>query len=94
MWWDVGYGACGGNPLPKREGLDSDRQRLYQAEFETMVRVLQLEARNCQSAAIHGLGHSSHPDKEQAFLQFLNDNPDLSDRDRSYVMAAIQGNIL
>jgi TPR repeat protein len=94
MWWDVGYGACGRNSFPKREIQESDRQRLSQATFETMTRVLQLEARNCQSAAIHGLGHSSHPDKEQALLQFLHDNPDKSDRDRSYVMAAIEGKIL
>ncbi len=94
MWWDVGYGACR-SPFPARREIDeADHVRLDQATFETMVRVLQLESTVCQSAAIHGLGHSFHPDKEKVLRQFLSDHPDLSDGDRDFVMRAIAGKIL
>ncbi|HEX2906814.1 MAG TPA: hypothetical protein VHO69_08140 [Phototrophicaceae bacterium] len=99
MWWDAGYGRCGGKwrggtLIKERTMTDEDHKRLYQVYFETMVSVLQLPSRPCQTAAIHGLGHSKHPDKERVLRQYLADHPDLSDRSRSYVMEAIKGEIL
>lgn len=97
MWWDIGYGACSDrhtDPKPVMRILtEEDRQKLIAANFETMVRVLNLKSRACQKAAIHGLGHSSHPDKEKVLRQYLDDNPDLLDWLRSYVMAAIGGRV-
>jgi hypothetical protein len=94
MWWDIGYGKCDSSDMPKREVVEQDRGRLYQASFETMTKVLRIKSRACQSAAIHGLGHSSHPEKENVLRQYLADHPNLSDGDRAYVMSAIAGKVL
>ncbi len=94
MWWDIGYGSCGSPQPPKREVAEKDHGRLRQASFETMVQVLQIKSATCQRAAIHGLGHSSHPDKEKVLQQYLEDHPNLSDGDRGYVLSAIAGKIL
>jgi hypothetical protein len=95
MWWDIGYGDCSSywrtdSSFKKREYPEDVRNRLKQANFETMIRVLQLESLRCQKAAIHGLGHSSHPDKEKALRQYLADNPNLPEWLRLYTLTAIE----
>lgn len=95
MWWDIGYGACShSQPSPRKTLTEAERKRLFQADFETMVRVLGHESLTCQGAALHGLGHSLHPDKENGLLKFLADHPDLSDGARFRIMEAIKGDVL
>jgi hypothetical protein len=100
MWWEDGlYAAmCSnsshGQRIEKRQMEKLDYKRLGEATFDTLTRILQLQSGNCRAAAIHGLNHFSHPDKERVLLRFIEDNPELSDRDRSFVMAAIRGELL
>ncbi len=94
MWWDIGYGVCE-NPTAKRpERTKEDKQRLFQASFDTIVKVLKMPQLSCQEAAIHGLGHSRHPDKERVLQEYLRDNPDLPCRLSDYALAAIRGEVM
>lgn len=92
MWWDIGYGACGDRaPRIIRKDDEETRKRLYQATFDTMVRVLHLKSKDCQRAAIHGLGHRRHPDTEKVLRQYLEDNPNLPEYLKEYALGAIVG---
>lgn len=95
MWWDIGYGACGHSSLKNmlREATEEEKHRLRQATFDTQVRVLKLKGYENQKAAIHGLGHSSHPDKEKVLRNYLDENPDLPAWLRDYAIGAIEGTL-
>lgn len=99
MWWDIGYGACSHGSredlaVNKREWTEEVRYQLSQATFETMVRVLSHPHMRCQEAAIHGLGHSHHPEKKQVLERYLENNPNIPLRLREYTLAAMRGEIM
>lgn len=94
MWWDIGYGGC---ERPRKYDPNykppskEDLQRLNQAEFETIVRVLNSKSSyEAQHAAIHGLGHRSHPDKIKTLEQYLEDHPNIPAWLREYALYAIE----
>lgn len=97
MWWDIGYGSCGydgvGRQKP-REYSEEDIKRINRANFMVMLEVLNMDSLHCQKAAIHGLGHSKHYEKELVLLEYLDANPDLPASLREYTLEAIKGRIM
>jgi len=83
MWWDY---IChevwtGGGPT-----LSLDRQEILEAVMRTLVKILELPYRNCQWAALHGLGHARHPKVREIVQRYLDvHGADLSDEDRQWV---------
>lgn len=94
MWWDSDFTKlyCPYD-VPQREYDESEIQRLRQVMFETLTAILQLDSLDCKAAALHGLGHLPHPDKEKVIKAFLVDHPELADW-HEYAIAAIEGDIL
>ena len=94
MWWDIGYGACSDSGLAsanvKEKLTDADRQRLRNAKHQTQVRLLNHKSYSCQEAAIHGLQHSGHPERENALRKYIADNPDLPARLKEFALHAIE----
>lgn len=97
MWWDIGYGSCGYDGIGRqkpREYSEEDIKRINQKNFLVMVEVLNMDSLHCQKAAIHGLGHSKHYEKELVLLEYLDTNPDLPASLREYALDAIKGRIM
>ena len=92
MWWDsLCYDWQCGNRLRSRGGED---QAMQDVMFETLARILRLESIQCQTAALHGLGHLHHPDTEPLIQQYLERNPTLASETKEYALAAAQFNVL
>lgn len=96
MWWEVGFGDCGGrnSVSGKLNFNDADRQGIRRAELETMIKIITLEPLPIQQSAIHGFGHSPYPEKEPILRQYLEDNPEHPAWIREYALAAIEGKIM
>jgi hypothetical protein len=94
MWWDSDFTRfhCPFG-ISQRDYDEEEVQRLRQAMFETLCNILELDSLPCEAAALHGLGHLPHPDKEKVIKTFLANHPELSDW-RDYALAAIDGDIL
>jgi hypothetical protein len=78
MWWDL----LASNVLEKHgESVvprsDADQEQVRLAMVATLGRILQLEQRHCQEAALHGLNHIATPQERAEFidplLQLLRD---------------------
>ena len=67
------------NPMKRidREGNDNHR-RIQDAMFETLVKILNLESRQCQGAAMHGMKHVFHPETSEVIERYIAANPQLS----------------
>ena len=95
MWWDLiisGYFATthtSWHPLI----LEDKDAWAHQTIFETLCRILEIDSRECQKAAFHGLGHLNHPLTEQTISAHLNANP-LIDRElKEYSAKAMRGEV-
>lgn len=89
MWWEnLARGIPGhlGGP-----GWWSDRQRIENAMFQTLAKLLELEAESCRVDALHGLNHLAHPGKEQLIRQYLARHAGLDLDHRLYAEKAIAG---
>lgn len=87
MWWDS---VCWhlwhrGKKDRLRGGEDLSMQDVI---FETLVEILALESENCQSAALHGLGHLHHPATKEVIENYICRHPALTDEARAYALAA------
>ncbi|MFN2511108.1 MAG: hypothetical protein ABR568_06635 [Pyrinomonadaceae bacterium] len=94
MWWDLLISGYFGpwhtwDPLM----VDDKDLQAQQAIFETLCRILKLESRECQKAALHGLGHLNHRLTEQTIEAFLNENPGLDEELKQYAIKSIKGEI-
>jgi hypothetical protein len=95
MWWDSiisGYfetAHTSWHPLI----VDDTDVEFQQAIFETLCRILNLESRECQRAALHGLGHLNHPLTEQTIEAYLNENPMIDEELKEYAIKCITGEI-
>jgi hypothetical protein len=70
MWWDL---------LSDRmaEDQSADGARLRQTMFDVLCRILNLDARSCQVAALHGLNHLEDPRTEVVVKEWLSRHPAL-----------------
>ena len=82
MWWDLTLHGFWTPPRPFIPGtwrgdaskLDAESRVLLDVTFETLKRILALPSRECQKAALHGLGHLYHPDVRDAVQEFIDAN--------------------
>ncbi len=94
MWWDYISHEVWAHDY-KEPALSPDRQQILEAVMRTLVRILELPYRNCQWAALHGLGHARHPKVREIVQQYLDEHgAELSDEDRIWVEACREGRVL
>jgi hypothetical protein len=97
MWWESPFDllppTAGARGLELRANYRQGYGKLLQVAFETLTEILRLDSRACQDAALHGLGHLHHPDRECVILQFLMETR-VSRKLRNYAYAAIDGKML
>ncbi len=91
MWWDsFAYSFFRINP---KENVE--HQRIQDAMFHTLQKILLLDSVDCQSAALHGLGHLRHPDTAKIINNYiLKNRTSLSDDKIAYAEACITGDIM
>lgn len=100
MWWDALAYPFHMLQADRTEGVDESTiqerygyllgengQRIKQVMFETLSRILQLDAPLCQIAAIHGLGHLFHPDTPQVLLSYLEKHKEPAESVANYYEA-------
>ncbi len=84
MWWDYLRISEKNNPDPK----------VKEAILKALSKILEIDSRNCQRSALHGLGHLEHPEKEKVIEKFVLSHPDLDTELTSYAYSAMQGSVL
>ena len=72
----------------------ADRQRIENALFRTLAKLLKLEAEHCRIDALHGLNHLAHPRKESLIRNYLARRPGLDRNHRRYAEGAILGELM
>ena len=86
MWWDsFCYAWHCGNRKRSNGGEDLQMQDVM---FETLVKILSLDSKICQGAALHGLSHLHHPETNTAIQSYLDLNPDLDVEWRNIALGA------
>jgi hypothetical protein len=95
MWWDLLIGGYLGTWHTSWDPLivDDKDLRTQQAIFQTLCRILKLESRECQKAALHGLGHLNHPLTKQTIEAYLNQNSMIDGELKEYAIKCIEGEI-
>ena len=83
MWWDL-----------LRYFGDDREERVVNEMFLALEKILLLDSLDCQAAALHGLGHLDHSDKESLIRKYLNEHRDLHPDIRRYATSCIKGNVL
>lgn len=83
MWWDL-----------LRYFGDKREEQVVDEIFRALNRILFLSSLDCQTAALHGLGHLEHSDKESLINKYLNAHRDLDPDTRRYAVSCIEGNVL
>lgn len=91
MWWDsFAYSFFRIDP-----NKNIEHQRIQNAMFATLQKILLLDSMDCQFAALHGLGHLRHPNTTIVIHEYIQKNRDsLTDDDIAYAEACITGNIM
>lgn len=92
MWWEnlsKGIPGHAGGP-----NWWADRQRIENAMFQTLAKLLELKAETCRIDALHGLNHLAHPGKERLIRQYLGRHEGLDEGHRLYAERAIAGALL
>lgn len=83
MWWDL-----------LRFFADNREDRVVEEVFLALEKILFIDSLDCQGAALHGLGHLDHPDKESLINKYLSKHEDLDPEIRRYATSCIGGNVL
>ena len=83
MWWD----------LLRYFGEDRD-ERVVDEMYLALKKILVLDSLDCQTAALHGLGHIEHSGKGPLINSYLSNHQDLHPDIRRYAVSAIKGNVL
>lgn len=93
MWWDgLAYDI---HPMGIADPINNPtHRRIQNAMFETLSKILELEAEQCQMAALHGLNHVRHPHTVGLISAFIRKNPDLSNDDIEYALSCARGEAL
>lgn len=92
MWWDsLAYDWHCGNRSRSNGGEDEQMQDIM---FETLEKILALPSLECQTAALHGLGHLHHPATAQLIDQYIQRNPAIDEDLRDYALAAARFDVV
>lgn len=71
-----------------------DKVPLQNVMFATLLQILDLDLKDCQFAALHGLNHLKHPDTELEIRKFIAKHDDLSTEDIEFAEACITGDMM
>jgi hypothetical protein len=69
---------------------DEDGKEVQQAMFETLKQILEIDSEDCQTSALHGLGHLKHPETEVTIKGFLKRHS-VSGKLKDYANACVAG---
>jgi len=76
MWWDIIAGQfCAEQDYWSHEVFhpqQDDVRQVHDVMLDTLVRVLALEDRRCQGAALHGLGHLHHAQGARIVQEYID----------------------
>jgi hypothetical protein len=72
----------------------ADRQYVEETMFQTLTKLLELEAENCRIDALRGLAYLAHPGKQSLILEYLDRHPGLDEDHRRHAEGAIAGALL
>ncbi|WP_298862154.1 hypothetical protein [uncultured Sulfitobacter sp.] len=90
MWWDA-LAYCI-NPMKHVDPVGNPvHKRIQGAMFHTLAQILDLDAADCQSAALHGLNHVLHPDTKALIDDFIMRRPDLPQDFIDYAYHCVAG---
>ena len=67
---------------------------LQNVMFATLNKILQLDNKDCQYAALHGLNHLQHPDTKTIIEQYIAMQADLDYDDMEFARACITGRVM
>lgn len=70
---------------------EDEKQPLQNVMFETLTKILIINNRDCQFAALHGLNHLRHPETETLIRQYMASQDDLTEDDVEFAQACITG---
>jgi len=92
MWWDS-FCYCWhcGNRERSRGGEDLAMQDVM---FDTLIKILGVDSKICQGAALHGLSHLHHPETKNIIEIYLGRNPLLSEDWRRVALGAAQFDLM
>jgi hypothetical protein len=82
MWWD----------LLRYFGQGPDL-RVIETQLSVLGQILSLSDKECQRAALHGLGHITHDGKADLIAEFLS-RPGVNEELRTYAGHALAGDVL
>lgn len=95
MWWDLVITGYFENWDTSGQLLivDDEDSRFQRAIFETLCGIMKLDSKECQKAALHGLGHLNHPLTEKTIQTYLNENPMIDGGLKEYAIKCSKGEI-
>jgi hypothetical protein len=93
MWWDgLAYVI---HPMRIVDPAnDASHRRIQEAMFQTLAKILTLDVRHCQIAALHGLNHVAHPETKDLIMSFIAHHQELSAEEIEYAIACANGEAL
>jgi len=92
MWWDsLAYDWHCGNRSRANGGED---QFMQDVMFETLERILGLNSIECQTAALHGLGHLHHPKTNDLIERYIEQRGPIERGLRDYAWAAARFEVM
>ncbi|GAC1373951.1 MAG: hypothetical protein NVSMB40_10740 [Aquirhabdus sp.] len=72
-----------------------EHQRIQNAMFTTLQKILLLDSYDCQGVALHGLGHLRHTDTAKIINDYISKNrASLTNDEVAYAEACITGDIM
>lgn len=91
MWWDS-FAQC----FYRKDLLKNDaNRRIQDVMLRTLEKILGLESRHCQAAALHGLGHLRHSEGARVINAYLErGGAALDEHIIRYARACIAGDIM
>lgn len=92
MWWDsLTYDWHCGIRARDKGGEDELMQDVM---FDTLGKILLLPSEECQTAALHGMGHLHHPETCPVIDAYLTKRPEIDTDLREYALAAARFKVL
>lgn len=98
MWWDMilhTFWHIYYSTDDNYHKLPADGKQMFDAMYQTLLRILALNHRGCQWSALHGLGHLRHPLGREAVQNYLDvHRRELTDEDLKWVEGCRDGRIM
>jgi hypothetical protein len=97
MWWDMilhTFWQIYYSTNDNYQKLPADGKQMFDAMYQTLLKILALDHRACQESALHGLGHLRHPLGRETVQRYLDiHRTELTDEDVRWVEACRDGAI-